>query len=91
MIFYFIVESFFANCIDFRHFLCYDHFGTSVPGEHHTVAVASFIFLKGVNFSFSPFSFLKGGDIMYITLTELLMILNLIVALAHYYKNNRDK
>ncbi len=27
---------------------------------------------------------------MYITLTDLLMILNLIIALANYYKNNRD-
>ena len=63
-----------------------------VPEEHHTVAVASFHPRRERRFLFSPFS-IRGREVIavYITLVELLMFVSLLIALAEYFDNRRDK
>ena len=53
-----------------------------------TLAVAS-LFSRGVNISFSPFNSLEGGDNMFVTLTELLMLITVLIALADYYDRRK--
>ena len=39
--------------------------------------------------SFSPFNPMKGGDSMYITLVELLMLLSLLLALVDFFDRRK--
>ena len=55
-----------------------------------TVAVASF-YRRERKFLFLPSIQWREVVTMYITLVELLMILSLIIALAEYFNNRRDK
>ena len=56
------------------------------------MAVASFHPRREQRFLFSPYS-IRGREViaMYITLVELLMLLSLLIALAEYFDNRRDK
>ena len=69
----------------------YNNVGTHVPGDHHTVAVAS-LFTRGAKISFFSLRVNRGEVVtLYITLVELLMLLSLLIALAEYFDNRRDK
>ena len=51
-------------------------------------------FKKGAEFLFSPFKSMRGGDMMYITLAELLLLLTLLIAFADLllkFFNDSDK
>ena len=50
--------------------------------------------LEGSRISFSPFNTMRGGDSMYLTLAELLMIFTLLIAFADLllkHFNDNDK
>ena len=55
------------------------------------VAVASLKIMKGAKIFLLPSVLLRGGDIMYITLEELLLLSAFIVALLDYVRNHDNK
>ena len=90
--------------IDISNNVCIIFVVLNVLVEHHSrwryrflkaslvVLVAPFLTEKGANYSFSSLQILYREVVtMYITLVELLMILSLIIALAEYFNNRRDK
>ncbi len=55
------------------------------------VAVASLVLSKGAEVFFSPFVYPRGGDMMHVTLSELLLLLAFIVALLDLVFNHINK
>lgn len=72
--------------------LWYNILGTySTRRAPSTVAVASHLTEGSEDFFFSLQFRWREVVTMYITLVELLMILSLVIALAEYFNNRRDK
>ena len=62
-----------------------------IAPEGHQNGGGCFPRSEGSELSFSPFKTMRGGDTMYVTWEELLLLLSAIIALLNYIRNIHNK